>query len=83
MIDSITDNCIRDCLNKYSHTFDHICAYDFQLENIGNNELVNLTITSKSMNLHELNRELKIAGRSGFKINQINKLTLKIDFNDI
>ena len=24
-IDSIIDNSIRDCHNKYFHTFDHIC----------------------------------------------------------
>ena len=24
-IDSIIDNCFRDCHHKYFHTFDHIC----------------------------------------------------------
>ena len=24
-IDSIIENCIRDCYDKYFHTFDHIC----------------------------------------------------------
>ena len=27
-IDSIIDNSIRDCHNKYFHTFDHICEND-------------------------------------------------------
>ena len=27
-IDSIIDNCYRDCHKKYFHTFDHICVYD-------------------------------------------------------
>ena len=27
-IDSIIDNCIRDCHHKYFHTFDHICEYN-------------------------------------------------------
>ena len=31
-IDSIVDNCFRDCHNKYFHTFDHICEYDIILQ---------------------------------------------------
>ena len=27
-IDSIIDNCIRDCHYIYFHTFDHVCEYD-------------------------------------------------------
>ena len=37
-IDSLIDNSIRDCHNKYFHTFDHIFEYDIQLTNITNNE---------------------------------------------
>ena len=40
-IDSIIDDCTRDCHNKYFHTFDHICEYDLKLTDIGNNETVN------------------------------------------
>ena len=47
-IDSLIDNSIRDCHNKYFHTFDHICEYDIQLTNITNNESVNFTISGKS-----------------------------------
>ena len=47
-IDSLIDNSIRDCHNKYFHTFDHICEYDIQLTNITNNESVNFTISEKS-----------------------------------
>ena len=54
-IDSIIDDCIRDCHNKYFHTFDHICEYVIQLTDINNNELINITISDKSMGLHELN----------------------------
>ena len=35
-IDSIIDNCLTDCRNKYFHTFRNICAYDIKLPNIGN-----------------------------------------------
>ena len=27
-IDTIIDKCIRDCHNKYFHTFHHICIYN-------------------------------------------------------
>ena len=54
-VDSLIDDCIRGCYNKYYHTFDHICEYDFQLTNIGNNEIVNITISDESMILYELN----------------------------
>ena len=77
-IDSIIDKCIRDCHNKYFHTFDHICEYDLNFTNITNNESVNFTISEKSMGMYELNKKLTIARENGFKFNQINKLTIKI-----
>ena len=49
-IDSINDKGIRDCHHKYFHTFDHIWEYDIQLTNITNNEIINFTISAKSMN---------------------------------
>ena len=33
-IDSLIDNSLRDCHNKYFHTFDHICEYDINFTNI-------------------------------------------------
>ena len=56
-IDSLIDNSIRDCHNKYFHTFDHICEYDLNFTNIRNNETVNFTISDKSMGLYELNKK--------------------------
>ena len=79
--DSIIDNSIRDCHNKYFHTFDHICEYDLNFTNITNNELVNFTISDKSMGMCELNKKLTMARGIGFKFNQINKLTIKIYSN--
>ena len=35
-IDSIINNCIRDCHNKYFHTFDHICQDILQVSLIMN-----------------------------------------------
>ena len=48
-IDSLIDNSIKDCHYKSFHTFDHICEYDLNFTNIGNNETVNFTISDKCM----------------------------------
>ena len=77
-IDSIIDNCIRDCLNKYFHTFDHICEYNLNFTNITNNETVNFLISDKSMGMYELNKKLTLARERGYIFNQIKKLTIKI-----
>ena len=55
-IDCIIDDCIRDCQKNFPHTFDHLCVYDINLTNITNIEIVNLTISGKSMNLYELKK---------------------------
>ena len=77
-IDSIIDNCIRDCHYKYFHTFDHVCEYDLNFTNIGNNETVNFTISHKSMGLFELNKKLTVARQNGVIFNQINSFKIKI-----
>ena len=80
-IDSMIDNSIRDCHNKYFHTFDHICDYNLSFTNITNNKIVNFTISDKCMGIFELNKKLAIGRENGFKFNQINKLTIKIYSN--
>ena len=77
-VDSIIDKSIRDCHNKYFHTFDNICGNDLNFTNITNNETVNFTIADKSMDMYELNKKLTIARGNGFIFNQINKRTIKI-----
>ena len=52
--DSLIDKCIRDCYNKYFHTFEYKCVYDIELTNVGNNEIVDLAIADKSINSYEL-----------------------------
>ena len=76
-IDSLIDNSIRDCHNKYFHTFDHICEYNLIFTNITNNEIVNFTISEKSMGMNELNKKLTVARENDYIFNQINKLTKK------
>ena len=80
-IDFLIANSIRDCHEKYFHTFDHICEYDLNFTNITNNETVNFTISDKCLGLYELNKKLTIARERGFKFNQINKLTIKFYSN--
>ena len=80
-IDSLIDDSIRDCHNKYFHTFDHICEYNLSFTNITNNEIVNFTISDKGLNLYELNKKLAIARGNGFKFNQINNFKIKIYSN--
>ena len=80
-IDSIIDNSIRDCHNKYFHTFDHICEYDLNFTNTTNNESVSFTISEKSIGMYELNKKLTIARENGFKFNQINNFKIKIYSN--
>ena len=80
-IDSLIDKSIRDCHHKYFHTFDHICEYNLNFTNITNNEIVNFTISDKSMGMYELNKKLAIARGNDFIFNQINKLTIKIYSN--
>ena len=80
-IDSLIDNSIRDCHQKYFHTFDHVCEYDLNFTNIVNIETANFTISDKCMGMFELNKKLAIARERSFKFNQINKLTIKINSN--
>ena len=77
-IDSIIDGCYRDCHNNFFHTFKYVCIYDIKLTNITNNEIINETFSDESLGLYELNKKLTIARQSGFILNQINKLTIKI-----
>ena len=77
-IDSIIDNCYRDCHNNLFHTFRYVYIYDIKLTNITNNEIFNITISDESLGLYELNKKLTIARQRGFKFNRINKLTIKI-----
>ena len=76
-IDSLIDKSIRDCLDKYFHTFDHICENILIFTNTSNNGTVNFTISDKSMGMHELNQKLAIARENGYIFNQLNKLTDK------
>ena len=76
-IDSIIDKCFRDCHNSIFHNFKYECIYDIKLTNITNNEIINLTISGKSMNSYELIKKLTVVRQNGSMFNQINNLSLK------
>ena len=76
-IDSIIDNCNRDCQNKDFHTFEYKCLYNNNFKNNRKNETVSLLIGDKSMGLYEIIEKLKNGRQRGFIFNQINKLTIK------
>ena len=44
-IDSIINECYKDCLHKFFHTFEYVCVYDLNFTNDNNNETVNFTIS--------------------------------------
>ena len=76
-IDSIIDKCFRDCHKSYFHNFKYESIYDNKFTDITANEIINLTISGKSMSLYELNKKLTVARQNGFMFNQINKLKIK------
>ena len=77
-IDSIIDNCFRDCHNKFYHTFKDDCIYEIKLTKITNNEIMNISVCGKSIHQFELNKILALARQQGYRFNQITKLTKKI-----
>ena len=79
-IDSIIDNCIRDCNYKYFHRFDHICENNIPLTNTTDNEIVNFTISAKIMVSYELNKKIPVARQNGSNLLK-KKLTIKIYSN--
>ena len=77
----VIDNCYRDCHDKNFHAFNFRCIYDFDFRNLVDNEVINLTISDKTLGLDELNKKLTNARQNGFIFNQVNKLTINIYSN--
>ena len=77
-IDSLIEDCIRDCHIKYFQTFDHICEYNLNFKKTSNNESVNFTISDKNMGSDELNKNLTVAYGNGFIFIQIKFFKTKI-----
>ena len=80
-IHCIINDWVRDCHNKYFQTFLHICVYDIKLAKLGNNEIINFTISGKRMNLYEINKKITVARQNGFLFNQIIQSNNKIYSN--
>ena len=72
-IEKILDDIIKDCRNKYFHTFEYRLVYDNHFTKISNIEEVSFTITQKSMELKieffRLIKKIKNARRNGFMFN--------------
>ena len=65
-IDSVIDNCTRGCHNRFFNTFEYKCAYDIQLTNFSNKEMVNVLSSDKSMGLYKLNENITVLGKIKF-----------------
>ena len=48
-IDYLLDDKIKDCRDKYFHTFEHRHVYDINFTKNSNNEEINFTINQRSM----------------------------------
>ena len=68
--DSVMDNCSRDSHNKFFHIIKTYCINFVDITSITNNEIINLTISDKSMNLYKINKNLKVAWQKSFIFNQ-------------
>ena len=64
----ILDKCFRNCHNSYFLYFKFECIHDFKLKNITKNDIINLIISDKSMDMHELNKKMKTCSTKKFQI---------------
>ena len=55
--DSIIDNCIRECHDKYFHSFENRCLYSINSTNIAKKEKTDLPVPDKSMGSYEINEK--------------------------
>ena len=69
-IDAMIDSCLKDCQSIYFHKFKYECIYDIKLTKITKYEVINLTISGKSMNLYHLNKKLTVARQYASIFNQ-------------
>ena len=65
-IDYIIENCFNDCSDNYFHEIKYECIFDFRPKNITNNEIINLTVSDKSVDEDGLNDKLKAVRQNGF-----------------
>ena len=77
-IDSIIDKFFTERHKSYFHNFKYECIYDIKITIITNNEIINLTISGKSMGLFEINKKLTDARQNGFIFNRKKTLKIKI-----
>ena len=77
-IDFIFDNCDEQFHKKYFHIFKPHYVLEINNTDITKNENFNLVISSYTMNLHILNKEIEyLKNEESWIFNHINKLTIK------
>ena len=77
-MDSVLDNCFKDCHQIYFHKFKYECRFDFKFKTNTNNEMIIFTVKGKNIDSYDLNNKFNVAREEGFMFVQINKLPVKI-----
>ena len=81
-IDYLLEDIIKDCRNRYFHTFKFKLVFEINFTNISNNEEVNFTITPRSMEFktefYGLVKKTRNSQRTGLIYNQRNNFERKI-----
>ena len=71
-IEYLFDDIIRNCRNKYFHTFEYRLVYDVKFTNISSNEEVSFTITHRSLEfkteIYGLNKKKRKCSKKWFFI---------------
>ena len=65
-VDFITENYFNDCRDIYFHEVEYECIFHFKLKNITENEMMNPTVSDKSVDEDGVNNELKVVEQKGF-----------------
>ena len=66
-MDSIIDDCYRDCHNNYFHANEYCCVYSINFTNIRNNEIIILPSSDENLGLYDL-KKIQTRSTKGFFI---------------
>ena len=82
-VNYILNDTIKDCRNKYFHSFDYRCVYDNKFTNMEKSEKIILSITLEYMKyksqVYRLSEKIKTSGKNCFRFNEIVNSTIKTD----
>ena len=83
-INYIINNSLKNCADKYFHTFTYQCKYIIKFVNMENNEeiILDIIINDRCKNQNkEICRKIRNAKKNNFKFVEIVKLTIEIYSN--